>query len=542
MLLVTFLQNAYVNTTVLPDKKTGHYKIRHSIPELTEDIIVDGINQKWIISGGGQYRLLDENGREIKRTEITDGDVLPVSVKGMTCTLIIETIRDEKNCFTKFCAGFSEPRDYTIRIGSHKDNDIVLDDLYISGEHAVISRRDGVWYAEDRQSRNGTYINNRKIAPKTLTPLAVGDVVFLVGYKFVICADFIAANINFEKTVQADWLIPVQFPEFVRPAEREHTESMQYFYRTIDLGETKPELQEIELLPPEHAEKQDGPPILLSMASSISMSSATVLIAAYSAINAQRHGTDMSYVVPSFIMAGSMVLSAMVWPAVIKRHTAKRDAEKEAARVKEYQEYVMRLRDAVSVMKDQEKSYLCKKHLALDTCMSRVISRDRLLWSKSIGDEDFMSIVLGIGNRDSGVSVTIPDNDEVFINDALRYDMMQFANEERVIENVPITLSLNGGCICGISGERQRAAELIRSMVVQLASLYSYDELKLIFIYDENEADTWEYVRWLPHVWNADNTKLIVADTYNGQPAQQKRGRVPAHPDDRSGQEKARKH
>lgn len=513
MLLVTFLQNAFVNTTVLPDKKTGHYKIRHSIPDLTEDIIVDGINQKWIISGGAQYRLLDENGREIKRTEIADGDVLPVTVNGMTCTLIIETIRDEKNCFIKFCAGFSEPQDYTIRIGSHKDNDIVLDDLYISGEHAVISRRDGVWYAEDCQSRNGTYINNRKIAPNTLTPLSVGDVVFLVGYKFVICADFIAANINFEKTVRADWLIPVQFPEFIRPAESKNAENVQYFYRTIDLGAPKPALQEIELLPPERTSKREGPPLLLSMASSISMSTATVLIAAYSGIAAHYRGTNMSYVVPSFIMAGSMVLSSMVWPAVIRKHTAKQDAAKEEERVRDYQEYIMRLRDSVSVMKDQEKSYLCKKHLALDTCMSRVISRDRLLWSKSIGDEDFMSVVLGIGNLDSGISVTISDNSEEFFKDTLRYDMMQFANEERVIENVPITLSLNGGCICGINGEQKRAAALIRSMVVQLAALYSYDELKLIFIYNEDEADTWEYVRWLPHVWNADNSFRYVACT-----------------------------
>ena len=513
MLLITFLQDAYVNTTVLPDKKTGHYKIRHSIPDLTEDIIIDGINQRWIISSGEQYQIADDAGNLLPRAEIGDEDVLTLMVSGMKCTLIIEPIRDEKNRFIKFCAGKFAEQDYTIRIGSQPDNDIVLDDLYISGEHAVISRQNDCWYVEDCRSRNGTYINNRKIAPHTRTQLSVGDVVFLVGYKFVICADFIAANIQFERAVRADWLIPVRFPEFVRPVENKNTEPMQYFYRTIDLGETKPDLHEIELLPPEHRIKTDQPSILLSMGSAISMSTATVLIAGYSAVAAYFRHTNFSYVVPSFIMAGSMVLSSLVWPTVIKKQTAKHNAAEEEKRVKDYQEYIMQLRDSVSVMKDQEKEYLCKKNLGLDACMARVLSRDRLLWSKSIGDEDFLRVVLGVGNLESAVQVKFTENSDAFFKDDLRYDMMQFVSEDRIIENVPITVSLNGGCICGISGSRERAFELLRSMVVQLTALYSYDELKLIFIYDESDADEMDYVRWLPHVWNADNTFRYIACT-----------------------------
>ncbi len=513
MLLVTFLQNAYVNTTVLPDKKTGHYKIRHSIPDLTEDIIIDGINQRWIISGGEQYQIIDDEGNALPRAEIGDEDVLSLRVNGMKCTLIIEPIRDEKNCFIKFCAASKAGQDYAIHIGSQPDNDIVLDDLYISGDHAVISRENGVWYAEDCKSRNGTYLNNRKIAPHTRTALAVGDVVFLVGYKFVICADFIAANIQFDRAVRADWLIPVQFPEFVRPVESKNAEPVQYFYRTIDLGESKPDLHEISLLPPERTMKKDEPSILLSMGSSISMSTATVLIAAYSAVAAHYRHTNFSYVVPSFIMAGSMVLSSLIWPAIIKRNNAKHLNAEEETRIKDYQEYIMQLRDAVSVMKDQEKEYLCKKYLGLDACMSRVISRDRLLWSKSIGDEDFMRVVLGIGDLESEVQVKYAENTDAFFKDNLRYDMMQFVSEERVVENVPITLSLNGGCICGINGSKESAFELLRSMVVQLTALYSYDELKLIFIYDEDDAEQWDYVRWLPHTWNADNTFRYIACT-----------------------------
>lgn len=513
MLLVTFLQNEYVNTTVLPDKKTGHYKIRHSIPNLTEDIIIDGINQRWMITGGEQYQIIDENGTILPRVEIDNEDVLTLMVNGMECTLIIDTICDEKNRFVKFCAKPTAGQDYEIRIGSDPDRDIILDDLYISGKHAVISRQNGIWYAEDGGSRNGTYLNHRKIAPHTRTQLAVGDVVFLVGYKFVICSDFIAANIPFERAVRANWLMAVQFPKFVRPSENKNNEPIQYFYRTIDLGDAKPDFPVVELLPPEQPNKTNEPSILLSMGSSISMSTATVLIAGYSAVAAYYRHTNFSNIVPSFIMAGSMVLSSLFWPTIIKKRTAKLKAEAEETRIKEYQEYIMQLRDAVDVMKDQEKDYLCKKNLGLDECMSRVLLHDRMLWSKSIWDEDFLCVVLGIGNQESAVQVKYTENVDTFFKDNLRYDMMQFASEKRMLENVPVSVSLNGGCICGINGSKESAFELLRSMVVQLTALYSYDELKLIFVYDENDADKMDYVRWVPHTWNADSTFRYVACT-----------------------------
>ena len=58
-------------------------------------------------------------------------------------------------------------------IGRHPECDIVLDVAAISRQHAVISRRDGRFYVEDLGSRNGTYVNGRRLSE--VTPLATGD-------------------------------------------------------------------------------------------------------------------------------------------------------------------------------------------------------------------------------------------------------------------------------------------------------------------------------------------------------------------------------
>ena len=478
MLLITFLQNEYINTTVLPDKKKGHYKLNHSIQNAPDDINIDGIENQWILSAGSGTRIFTcENGNELRQVEsapFDSDDVLIVEINGIKCTLIVETINDDKNRFTKFCFTDPSAADNSFSIGKRQDNDIVLDDSYISGRHAVIGKRDNRWYVIDQNSRNGTYVGNRKIDSGVEYPLEIGDVIIIVGYRFIICSDFFSANIDNVKSVRGTVLSKVIFPKFHRPT-RKNVYDAEYFYRTVDLGENAPDLPVVKLLPPEHTVQDDDQSILLSIGSSMTMSVATVSVAIYNALAAYYRKTDMTYIIPSFIMAGSMVLSSIFWPVIIKKHRRKTLAEKEAMRTKDYQDYIMDLRASVSVMMDNEKEYLRKKYLTVDECMGRVVNRDRYLWSKSVNDDDFMVVAVGTGKRESSVTVKFSDDSDAFFKDDLKYDMMQFAYDKRILDDAPITISLNNGCICGVSGEKSQSCEIIKEIVVQLASLYSYD-------------------------------------------------------------------
>lgn len=62
-----------------------------------------------------------------------------------------------------------------ISIGRGKENDIVLDDIYVSHHHAVISPVRNLYQIEDLQSRNHTYINGNILNGKEF--LQNGDVI-----------------------------------------------------------------------------------------------------------------------------------------------------------------------------------------------------------------------------------------------------------------------------------------------------------------------------------------------------------------------------
>ena len=65
-------------------------------------------------------------------------------------------------------------RDKRLNIGVLADNDLVIDDPAISGHHAEIEAEGDHFYITDRQSRNGTFINDELIISR---PLKQGDVI-----------------------------------------------------------------------------------------------------------------------------------------------------------------------------------------------------------------------------------------------------------------------------------------------------------------------------------------------------------------------------
>jgi hypothetical protein len=82
-------------------------------------------------------------------------------------------------------------------IGRRPYNDVVIDNLAVSGEHAAFHLAGGEVEIEDLHSTNGTYVNGK---PVTRQPLRSGDTVELGRYKIRFLSEVDDAP-DFEKTM-----------------------------------------------------------------------------------------------------------------------------------------------------------------------------------------------------------------------------------------------------------------------------------------------------------------------------------------------------
>ena len=67
-------------------------------------------------------------------------------------------------------------------IGRALSNTIVVEDDYVSSEHALLSLRGSQWWLEDLNSRNGTLLN--EIPLETATVVTMGDVMTIGNTRF----------------------------------------------------------------------------------------------------------------------------------------------------------------------------------------------------------------------------------------------------------------------------------------------------------------------------------------------------------------------
>jgi len=102
------------------------------------------------------------------------------------------------------------------------------------------------------------------------------------------------------------------------------------------------------------------------------------------------------------------------------------------------------------------------------------------LWERRRGDPDFLHLRLGCG--------VLPAD-------------TRLANADETVEahDVPITVALAQAGVLGLAGPAPRVAAITRSLIGQLATLHSPRDLGLALLTEPARAQSWEWLRWLPH-------------------------------------------
>ncbi|MCM1217691.1 MAG: type VII secretion protein EssC [Lachnospiraceae bacterium] len=509
-MLVTLLSQDKLYGILLPEKVRGRYWIEDSELELGNPgrkiLSIEGEDDVWKIRAKKRIKLFaPDSNDEVAQLELATGKMYTLELsRGDEGYLLTEPYTKDRCTFQKY----SVQSDVTLNIGREARNHIVLDNPFVSLVHAQISVVGDVWRISDNNSKNGIYVNGRRLHHSI--EVHPGDVAYILGVKIVFGKRFLALNNpDGVVTLNTESLVPYEpVPLCPYEAPEEIKKTIYYrsprFYRVIEPFTLK-------IDEPTAREREDDTPLMLMLAPSLVMGVASFSTGLIAMMNMLRGGSSIGNALPTMIMSISMLTGMVLFPFIMKRRERNRKQEHEQERRDKYLKYLDQMHVEIARESQKQKEILNETFQAIIPQMKKGDFFERILWSRIIGQQNFLVVRVGVGNIPLQAALTFPAQRFRIDDDVMRDEVKRFSEERQIVTGVPVTYSLAEHQFSGIVGNGAVVNGILHHILIQIAALHSYDEVKLVFLCDESDLKKFAYVRWMPHIWDNDFKKRFLA-------------------------------
>ncbi len=509
-MLVTFFNDEKMSTLSLPEKVKGQYWITYndSNGNLVNLMEIEGVNGEWRLKSNKDACICSPNTEKTyKYYTLNNYDICKIATleNGGIAHVVTEPDTEDRKLFFKF----GIRNDDAIKIGRDTANDIIFAIDSVSANHAVLTYENSSWKIVDCNSTNGTFVNGDRLNGEM--SLRFGDVIYILGLKIIICDGFIAINNPDNKVkINEHKFYLMQYPGINEiDSEDIDVDDIDYYYRSPRLKRDI-EVKEIKVDSPPASYKKEEMPLIMVLGPSITMGIASIATASYSIYNAVQNGNIMS-AIPSMAMAISMMLGTILWPIISKKYEKKRNKRNEEKRIKKYGEYLKSIERMASDEVKKETEIIEENNNSPEYWSDIIKTKSRKLWERLIGQNDFLEVRVGLGEQPSKIKFSYQERKFTMDDDDLQDRMLNICENVPKLKEVPITVSLYDNNIFGIVGEKENTYSFVKNILVQLIGQYGYDELKFVFLMNENQEKDFMFVRRLPHTWDNDNSIRFIA-------------------------------
>ena len=508
---ITLIRENEILTQILPEKIAGQFTMYGQVgSEQIKITSIEAIHEQWILKSNKEIQIVNTKKERVKSCVLAENTYQTIIIRknNEMASVFVEPVTSDRTLYRKVIY----PDNCCIRIGREVSNDIIYTNKYTTSQHAQMICESGTMTLVDMGSLNGTYVNGRKT---TKGELHAGDIVYIMGLKIIIGKGFIAVNnpdgnVSFNFNLFSKWIRQVGASDDDSEDENDEEYESNVFYRSPRFKRDI-KASVISIDPPPALSNNDDTPLMLLLGPSMTMGMASLFTGVFTINNVISSGGNVVSAMPTLVMSMSMLLGTVMWPLVTKRFEKKRKITREGVRQKKYSEYLNGIREKIAEESNYQAEILCENNVTVENCAERIISRQRNLWERATGHDDFCSVRLGIGDLPLDAEVKYAERKFTLDNDNLQDEMLKVGEEPKVLKQVPITLSLLKDNICGIIGQRETTISFVKGLIIQLAALHSYDELKFVFVYDKKESDIWSFTKWFPHVWNNEKSVRFIA-------------------------------
>lgn len=519
-MIVNLVKHNQMFSLTLPQKVKGQYWLEDTdLKGRPRKIIsVEAVQGEWVLKSNLWMNILNAS------NEITSSAVLTAMSffnlqyndvddreNGCAAFLFAEEADESRRRFEKYVLPVSG-REVSFNIGREEENNFCFQNKFVSTKHAkLIYKGNGSWFINDLGSTNGTYVNGRKISSCQLSP---GDCIYIMGLKIIIGYNFLAVNNPDNRLKIHSKSLEKYYAQQIENAadDMSQVSETKFFFRPPRFCRAI-EKVEIKIDPPPQPQRQETVPMALMMGPSLTMGLTSLSTGLLTVNNVLSSGGQISQALPTMMMSVSMLLGTVLWPILTKRYEKKQKNKNELKRQEKYLAYLDRLKDDIRKECRIQSDILAENCIAPEKCAARIFQHSTDLWERVISQEDFLRLRLGIGKLPLSAEVKYPEKKFTLEDDNLQDAMLSLGTMPKELDNVPVSISLIENSVVGIYGSYGETTALLKAMVLQLVSLHSYDELKLVMLADGPSSEEWSFVRFIPHFWNDERTTRFFAVT-----------------------------
>lgn len=453
----------------------------------------------WFIEKSEELTLVLNN-KTLSGNNIETGQLLEVIDDSNNCVATIFIIAVEMQSINM--EKYYISKGINISIGRSEESDICYTlSKSISRKHAAIHiGENGEASIHDLSSSLGIYVNNAKV---TSSILKIGDVVSVLGLKIIYLGDFIGIN-----AIDSCYACKLKHVDISSNYENsEDIDNDNFYIRSPRIFKSlESEDFEIDCPPASHKSKQM--PLILTMGPSLTMAIAMLLSLGLTIANAGAGGSRQSVAV-SGVTALTMLAGVILWPIILNRYHKRQEIKEENFRQNQYMKYLQKQDDILGEKAERNIRILNDNYYPSPEQIINFFRDENLkrrLWERVPSDSDFMRVRLGSGNQPFDVNVATQKEKFSLVEDPLNNELKKLVDKYKFLSNVPVTVSLLEEKTIGLIGKRKEIINNAMSMAFHLASLHSYDEIKLVFVYNEKESKHFEWTKMIPHTWNNERS------------------------------------
>ncbi|OKI85866.1 type VII secretion protein EccCa [Micromonospora sp. CB01531] len=222
----------------------------------------------------------------------------------------------------------------------------------------------------------------------------------------------------------------------------------------------------------------------------------------------------------TWVMAGLMIVGMggmMLGQAAFSGGDRKR---KLGGDRRDYLRYLAQNRRRIRRYVEQQRDASLWRHPDPASLWSMAMTTRR--WERRPTHPDFLEVRVGIGEQRLAVRIapiqTKPVED---LEPLAAKSLRRFIKAYSTLADQPVALFLPGFGEIRINGDRERARDLVRALVAQLATMHAPEEVWLALCVDSEGTQAWDWVKWLPHAQHASaqdaaGASRLAADSIEG--------------------------